>query len=541
MHLVDIDRMILLGKNFILTNRSILMPQPSALSASRRISELESTVGKLSPVQKMLLGTDGSVTSLLEIITGSPIEIETLAQRVVPAEKSVAAELMIQPGDEVNYRIVKLKSADTGETLIYAVSHAPLKRLDPDFREDLIRADIPIGVILKKHRIESRRDLTGADVLQADREIAGIFNIFPREMMLSRNYTIIRHGEPLIAIRETFPYNSFQDERRVIVETPSRIHITLTDLTGSCARVDGGVGITLDEPSIVLEAERSKDITVVGEAGAAGENADRALTAAQAVKEYFGLGGARLSIRGGYNLHVGLGGGTQMGIAAGKAVTELYNRSATAREIAGIINRGGTSGIGTAAFETGGFIIDGGHSFGQGLEKTDFRPSSATRGVRPPPVIARHDFPADWKILLAIPNIPKGAHGRREVDIFKEFCPVSLSEVHELCYQILVRMVPSLVEANLDEFGGAINRVQELGFKKIEVMLQHPLVRMLMEEMREAGAACAGLSSFGPTVYAITDTQPRDIESAAYEAMRAVGGKVLITRIRNEGARVRTV
>ena len=49
-------------------------------------------------------------------------------------------------------------------------------------------------------------------------------------------------------------------------------------------------------------------------------------------------------------MHVGLGGGTQLGIAAGKAVSELYNRSATAREIASIINRGGTSGIGTAAF-----------------------------------------------------------------------------------------------------------------------------------------------------------------------------------------------
>ncbi|MDM7911472.1 MAG: chorismate pyruvate-lyase family protein, partial [Methanotrichaceae archaeon] len=128
------------------------MSQSTSLSVAKKISELESIVGKLSPVQKMLLGTDGSVTSLLEIITGSPIEIETLAQRVVPAEKSVAAELKIKPGEEVNHRIVKLKRADTGETLIYAVSHAPLKRLDSNFKDDLIRADIPIGVILKRHK-----------------------------------------------------------------------------------------------------------------------------------------------------------------------------------------------------------------------------------------------------------------------------------------------------------------------------------------------------------------------------------------------------
>jgi beta-ribofuranosylaminobenzene 5'-phosphate synthase len=182
----------------------------------------------------------------------------------------------------------------------------------------------------------------------------------------------------------------------------------------------------------------------------------------------------------------------------------------------------------------------GGHSFGPGKDKQDFRPSSASRGVRPPLVIARHAFPREWKIVLAIPHLPKGAHGQREVEIFRDFCPVPLAEVHELCYQILVRMVPSLVEENLDELGASVNRVQELGFKKIEVMLQQPLVHKLMAEMREAGAACSGLSSFGPTVYAVTDTQGRDIEAAAFEVMKEVGGEVLITRCRNEGARVRT-
>lgn len=509
------------------------MPSPS--SEACRISELEKLVGKLSPVQKMLLGTDGSVTNLLEIITGSQIKIETLVQKVIPADAASAEELKIDPGDLVNYRIVKLKRADTGEALIYAVSHTPLKRLEPGFKDDLTRADIPIGVILKKHQIESRRDITGAEILPADKEMSRIFNIFPKELMLSRKYSIFRHGEPLIAIKETFPYNSFQDERRVVIETPSRIHLTLMDLTGSSGRVDGGVGITLDEPNMILEAERARDLVVEGDS----ENVNRAKAAAEAVMKRFGLGGAHISIRNGYRLHVGLGGGTQMGIAAAKAVCELYDRPVTAHEIAKVIHRGGTSGIGTAAFDMGGFIIDGGHTFGPGKDKSDFRPSSASAGVRPPPVIARHDFPEDWKILLAIPNLPKGAHGQKEIDIFREYCPVPLADVHELCYQILIRMVPSLVEGNLDEFGRAVNRTQELGFKKVEVMLQHPLVRRLMEEMREAGATCSGLSSFGPTVYAVADSQTRDIEAAAYETMKEVGGEVLITRSRNEGARVR--
>jgi beta-ribofuranosylaminobenzene 5'-phosphate synthase len=360
-----------------------------------------------------------------------------------------------------------------------------------------------------------------------------VFNIFPRELLLSRNYRIVRHGQPLISITETFPYNQFQDEYRVVIQTPSRIHLTLTDLTGQSGRVDGGIGIALDEPNILLEAEKSDELSVKG------DHAERAKSAAKAVMEKFGLGAAKIVVRSGYKLHVGLGGGTQLGIAAGKALCQLYNQPASVRDIAMIIKRGGTSGIGTAAFEMGGFIIDGGHSFGPGKQKVDFRPSSASQGVSPPPVIARHDFPDGWKILLAVPNLPQGAHGRREVDIFREYCPVPLADVHELCYQILVKMVPSIIEENLDDFGSAVNRIQDMGFKKVEVGLQHPLVQELMAGMREAGAACSGLSSFGPTVYAVADSGARDIEAAAREVMREIGGEVLITKSRNEGAKMR--
>ena len=73
--------------------------------------------------------------------------------------------------------------------------------------------------------------------------------------------------------------------------------------------------------------------------------------------------------------------------------------------------------------------------------------------------------------------------------------------------------------------GRAVNRIQELGFKKVEVGLQPPLVQELMAKMREAGAACAGLSSFGPTVYAIADSGARDIEAAAREVMGDIGGR----------------
>ncbi|MDD1694663.1 MAG: DUF98 domain-containing protein, partial [Methanoregula sp.] len=205
--------------------------------------------------------------------------------------------------------------------------------------------------------------------------------------------------------------------------------------------------------------------------------------------------------------------------------------------------RGGTSGIGTAAFDLGGFIIDGGHRFGTGKEKSDFRPSSASRGVNPPPVIARHEFPRDWKVLLAIPEVPAGANGKYEADIFRTRCPVPLDDVRALTHEVMMRMLPGLVERDLDLFGSSINTIQGLGFKKVELSLQPPAVTGLLPVMRDAGAAGAGMSSFGPTVYAIGDTDMQDIERAARASMdeQAGGGTTIIASARNRGATVRVV
>ncbi|MDD2473319.1 MAG: DUF98 domain-containing protein, partial [Methanoculleus sp.] len=117
--------------------------------------------------------------------------------------------------------------------------------------------------------------------------------------------------------------------------------------------------------------------------------------------------------------------------------------------------------------------------------------------------------------------------------------PVPLDEVRELCHEVLMRMIPGLVEHDLDLFGSAVNRTQTLGFKKVEVAMQHPVVSSLIEATVQAGAAGAGLSSFGPTVYAVGDTDMQDAARAAREVLGDYGGKVLLTRARNCGAVVR--
>ncbi len=169
------------------------------------IKQIESEVGKLSSAQKILLTTDGSVTTILDVIEGH-VTIETLEQKFIPADNEMAQLLDIEEGDTVNYRVVVIR---TTEPLIYAISLIPVTRLENNFKEDLIGADIPIGRILRKHNIESRREIKSVYHEEQNSEMAEIFKI--NSPMLTRTYNIIHNNEILIWLLETFPYANFTD------------------------------------------------------------------------------------------------------------------------------------------------------------------------------------------------------------------------------------------------------------------------------------------------------------------------------------------
>lgn len=307
------------------------------------------------------------------------------------------------------------------------------------------------------------------------------------------------------------------------ITTPSRLHLTLIDMNASIGRVDGGIGLTLDEPVISIKAEKSDSIDIVDNS----EHAERMRTsAATLLPEGAGI---RISIEKDYPSHIGLGSGTQAALAAGMAVNMLYNLNLSAYELAKKLGRGGTSGIGVAAFENGGFILDGGHKFS---EKKAFLPSAASK-LPPAPVLLREDFP-DWDIVVAVPE-QKGAYLKNEVNIFQKECPVPLKEVEKLSHIILMQLLPALVEEDIVTFGESINKIQEIGFKKREVELQ-PVSLQLMQALRDGGAYGAGMSSFGPTVYAFGE----DAETLKKIAEEFLGekGMVFITEARNEGARI---
>ena len=196
----------------------------------------------------------------------------------------------------------------------------------------------------------------------------------------------------------------------MIIETPSRLHVTLIDLNGRYGRIDGGVGITTRNPRLHLEVREGYDDVQIEFSNpnlsqdTVDDYQDKIIQATRKINEYLGVeDGYHFKVKEIFPSHSGLGSGTQLSLAVAKLILKMNDQDLPAPKIGEIVGRGGTSGIGVASFEYGGFIVDGGH---KKTFKKDFLPSSASE-ASPPPIIARYDFPEDWKIIMAIPHVKR--------------------------------------------------------------------------------------------------------------------------------------
>lgn len=323
----------------------------------------------------------------------------------------------------------------------------------------------------------------------------------------------------------------------MIIKTPSRIHMTLIDLNGSYSRYDGGIGLTINKPNFTLKCDTTEDKKISIDFNNNIQNYEiknqyksKIKKSAEKIITHFKLEtGFHFDVKEAFSPHTGLGSGTQISLATAKLICEHNNIPITGVEMGKILQRGGTSGIGVYSFEKGGFIIDGGHSVN---EKNAFLPSSASK-ANPPVLIGRYDFPEEWDILIAITK-SNYVMGKKEVNIFQEYCPVPKRDVEQLSHLIFMNLVPFLLEKNIQSFGDSINKIQNLGFKKIEISLQQEKIKILMKKMREFGAYGVGMSSFGPAVYGIIDKNNSDVLKATQEFL-GTDGIVFKTKAQNHG------
>lgn len=152
---------------------------------------------------RICAGTDGSITRLLEILTGKEIEIVTHDQSVMPADSKIAHILDIEIGNEVNHRTVTICSNNV--VYVWAKSLSPLERMPAGMRQELMHADIPIGKILRNYKLETRRDIEEIKILSPYEAPITPSNLFGDIALLSRIYNIIHNNQILFQINEVFP------------------------------------------------------------------------------------------------------------------------------------------------------------------------------------------------------------------------------------------------------------------------------------------------------------------------------------------------
>lgn len=311
------------------------------------------------------------------------------------------------------------------------------------------------------------------------------------------------------------------------VLAPARLHLGFLDLNGGLGRKFGSIGLAIDQPATELTLERAKTDIVEGPEQ---RRAQRALHQFKAIlnleRSY------RLSVTRAIPAHAGLGSGTQLAMAVGAALAALEGLETELRALGQMQNRGARSAIGMAAFERGGFVVDGG------------RGGSDT----PPPVIVRADFPAAWRILLVLDPRSVGVHGVREVEAFEKLAPMRKEVSAELCRVTLMQLLPALAESDIEAFGAAVSEVQRINGVYFSSAQGGGIwssigVDKLVKRMALMGAVGIGQSSWGPTGFAFASSpeQAAKLHAALDDEARKAGLQLIVARGRNRGALVETV
>lgn len=284
------------------------------------------------------------------------------------------------------------------------------------------------------------------------------------------------------------------EERTVTVVSTGRLHMGFFDLHGGLGRKFGSIGLALSAPVIELSAAKSARLEVTGLAS------ERASVIAEQLIAKLKLDSSiSLNIKQHIPEHAGLGSGTQLALSVGAVINELYDLGLDTLTIAQLTGRGNRSGIGIAAFDHGGLLIDGGRKATQS--------GAASQHIKTPPLLARYDFPEDWRILLILDSSQPGIHGEGELEAFRQLPIFSESLAAHLCRHVLMQAMPALVEADLNAFGASIQELQaHVGDYFAPAQggrYASKRVGLVLEYLKEAGVSCFGQSSWGPTGFAV--------------------------------------
>ena len=154
---------------------------------------------------RLLLVTDGTVTELLEALTGEPLRLG-LKKQVADRTENHPAMALPDGHSACLYRQITLRGEKTGQDWLYAESVILQQKLRPDARRMLEQQKIPLGVILNKQLADNHREIV--DCGYRDNAVAADHLGLERDHpFLYRVYRVLVKTSPIAIITEWFPVN----------------------------------------------------------------------------------------------------------------------------------------------------------------------------------------------------------------------------------------------------------------------------------------------------------------------------------------------
>ena len=320
---------------------------------------------------------------------------------------------------------------------------------------------------------------------------------------------------------------------KVYVKTPARLHFGLIDMNGDMGRFFGGLGVAIDRPSVVLEAQTSAGFSVTG------EKTELVTSLAKRFLETYRIN-AEVNIHVEQTIpeHAGLGSGTQLALAVAAALAKLFDVKASIQELSLVMGRMRRTGVGTAVFDMGGFVVDGGKRMKGGI----IVPESF------PPLIFRHPFPEEWKFVVAVPDVKRGLAKTEEKNAFGQMPPMPAEVVGRLCRLTMMKLLPALVDSDIESFGDALTKIQVVIGRYFAGVqggtFSSSAATETIDHMKTCGAYGVGQSSWGPAVYGLAqgegEAKKLRAEVEAFLQDRC-GGQVFVANPNNRGATIKYV
>lgn len=325
----------------------------------------------------------------------------------------------------------------------------------------------------------------------------------------------------------------------VRVAAPGRLHLGFLDPDGSLGRRWGSLGLCVEGFETVVELRVAAADRLSAAADVPAVEMDRAGAHLARLRHHWPATQGRplhLHLARVLPAHAGFGSGTQLALAVGRAFATLLQLPAdetTPARLAQALGRGLRSGIGIAAFEQGGLLLDGG-------------PSDKADHTRIAPLLARLALPAEWRIVLALDPQAQGLSGTAERQALQALPPFVQADAAAICHETLMRVLPGAASDDFPTFAHGLNRIQALLGEHFapaqpDGAYTSPAVGQLMRWLGRHCGAAVGQSSWGPTGFAFfaSETTAQAACAAARDAGQCHPRLALHTvAARNGGAQV---